>query len=128
MQNIAGLILSMGIKYDAMEWRLFIDSSSRSLKTVLLYNGNSFSSIPSGHSVQMNERNNSMDNLLSAVNYHEHKWLNLWRPYGGWTGPRASRWVHKAFLFFVSLRQLGWRPTLCQTRMAIKTRIKTWLA
>ena len=28
-----------------------------------------------GHSVQMKENHNSMDYLLSAVNYHEHKWL-----------------------------------------------------
>ena len=42
--NIAGLIKSIGLEYDAKEWRLFIDSSSRSLKAVLLHNGNSFSS------------------------------------------------------------------------------------
>ena len=49
--NIAGLIKSMGLDYDATEWILFIGSSSRSLKAVLLHNGNSFSSIPIGHLV-----------------------------------------------------------------------------
>lgn len=73
--NIADLIKSMGLKYDAMEWRLFIDSSNRSLKAVLLNNGNKFSSIPVGHSVEMKETHNSMDRLLSALNYQEHKWL-----------------------------------------------------
>ena len=43
----------MGLKYDAVEWRLFIDSSNKSLKAILLHNGNSFSSILTGHSVQM---------------------------------------------------------------------------
>ena len=43
--NIAGLIKSKGFEYDATEWRLFTDSSSRSLKAVLLHDGNSFSSI-----------------------------------------------------------------------------------
>ena len=58
--NIAGLIKSMGLEYDVTEWRLFIDSSSRSLKAVLLHNGNIFSSISIGHSVQIKESHNSM--------------------------------------------------------------------
>ena len=44
--NIAGLIKLMGFEYDTTEWKLFIDTFNRSLKTVLLPNGNSFSSIP----------------------------------------------------------------------------------
>ena len=32
----------MGLEFDAMKWRLFIDSSSSSLKVVLLHNGNIF--------------------------------------------------------------------------------------
>ena len=64
----------MGLKYDATEWRLFIDSSSRNLK-VVLHNGNCFSSIPIGYSLQMKETHNSMDHFLSAVNYQKHKFL-----------------------------------------------------
>ena len=63
----------MGLEYDAMEWRLFIDSYSRSLKAVLLYNQNNFSSILIEHSVQMKETHNSVDHLLSAIYYQEHK-------------------------------------------------------
>ena len=40
---------------------------------VLLHN--SFSFFPIGHLVQMKETHNSMDHLLSAVYYQEHKWL-----------------------------------------------------
>ena len=40
--NIAGLIKSMGLEYDTLEWSVFIDSSSRSLEAVLLHNGDSF--------------------------------------------------------------------------------------
>ena len=36
--NIADLIELLGLKYDAMEWKLFIDSSNRSLKAVILNN------------------------------------------------------------------------------------------
>ena len=66
---------SMGIDYITTEWRLFIDSSSRRLKAVLLHNGNEYSSIPIGHSVQMKDTHDSMDQLLSALNYHGHGWL-----------------------------------------------------
>ena len=58
-----------------MEWRLFVDSSNRSPKAVLLNNGNKFSSIPVGHSVEMKESHKSMELLLSALNYQEHKWI-----------------------------------------------------
>lgn len=40
--NIAVLIKSMGLEYDATQWRFFIDSFSKNLKAVLLHNGNSF--------------------------------------------------------------------------------------
>ena len=59
----------MGLECDAMECKRFIDISSRSLQLVLLHNGNSLSSIPIMHSVQMRETHNSLDHLLSAVNY-----------------------------------------------------------
>ena len=41
--NTQGLLSEMGLpEYNPDEWRLFIDSSKRSLKCVLLYNGNKF--------------------------------------------------------------------------------------
>jgi hypothetical protein len=49
--NINGLIAAMGLAYDPKEWRFFIDSSSRSLKAVLLFNGNKISSVLVGYSV-----------------------------------------------------------------------------
>ena len=73
--NIADLMKSMGHDYINTKWRLFIDSSSRSRKAVLLHNGNKYSSIPIGHSVQMKETHDSMDQLHSALNYHDHGWL-----------------------------------------------------
>ena len=65
----------MGLDYVATKWKLFIDSSTRSLKAVLFHNGNKYSSIPIGHSVQMKETHDNMDQLLSALNYHDHGWL-----------------------------------------------------
>jgi hypothetical protein len=48
------------IEYEVNEWQLFIDSSIRSLKAVLLHNGNNYTSLPVGHSVHLKE---SYENL-----------------------------------------------------------------
>lgn len=73
-KNIKGLIENLGLRYDSSEWRLFIDSSSKSLKAVLLFNGNKVSSVPVGHSVQMTESYDSMERLLTALKYRDHNW------------------------------------------------------
>ena len=49
--DIQSLFQEIGIAYLALDWRLFIDSSKRSLKAVLLHNGNVYPSIPIAHSV-----------------------------------------------------------------------------
>ena len=53
--DIEGLFQAMGIFCNPCEWRLFIDTSSRSLKAVLLRNTNKCPSIPLAHSVHMKE-------------------------------------------------------------------------
>ncbi len=58
----------MGVKYTASEWRLFIDASKRSLKAVLLNNGNHLSSLPIAHSVIMKETYDNLHVLLDAIN------------------------------------------------------------
>ena len=50
--DIKQLLSELSIpSYNPDEWRLFIDSSKRSLKCVLLHNGNLSWSIPIGHSL-----------------------------------------------------------------------------
>ena len=63
--NIAGLVV--GVKYDAMEWRLFIDSSTRSVKAVLVNIGNMLSSIPIRCSVELDESHHSEECLLCLL-------------------------------------------------------------
>ena len=53
--DIFGAFNEIGIDYNPTDWRLFIDSSVKSLNVVLLHNGNEFLSIPVGHSVHMKE-------------------------------------------------------------------------
>ena len=66
----------MGLsEYNPNEWRLFIDSSKRSLKCVLLHNGNKYGSIPIGHSVSMKEEYEQISVILGKIKYQEHQWL-----------------------------------------------------
>src|SRR6218665_883782 len=48
---VAGLYKVIGISCNPSECLLFIDSSSRSVKAVLLHNGNDYPSLPIAHSV-----------------------------------------------------------------------------
>jgi len=54
--DIPRLMTKFNIQHDASEWRLFIDSSKRSFRAVLLHNGNKYASLPMGHSVHLKER------------------------------------------------------------------------
>ena len=73
--DINGLVLYMGMDYNAAEWRMFVDSSKRSLKAVLLYNGNTVASLPIAHSVTLKETYETLKTLLTSVKYDDHKWL-----------------------------------------------------
>ena len=72
--DINGLLNAMGCEYEPVEWRLFTDSSKRSLKCVLLHNENVFASIPKGHSVQMKKSYDSMKQVFEKLKYSEHNW------------------------------------------------------
>ena len=72
--DIQGLFQEIGIAYSASDWSLFIDSSKRSLKAVLLHNGNVYPSIPIAHSVQMKENRESVKILLELIQYNDHNW------------------------------------------------------
>lgn len=72
--DIQGLFEAIGIKHDPTEWRLFIDSSTKSLKAVLLHNGNVHPSIPVGHSTQMKEDYNNVKQLMEQIKYTTYTW------------------------------------------------------
>lgn len=56
--------------YKAEEWRLFIDSSKRSLKAALLHNSNKYAPI----SVTLKEKYKNIKIVLHKIKYSEHKW------------------------------------------------------
>ena len=71
--NIQGLLSEMGLpEFNPDEWKLFIDSSKRSLKCVLLHNGNKFAYVPIGHSVIVKEHYLNVKMVLQKLRYSEH--------------------------------------------------------
>ncbi|GBN48915.1 hypothetical protein AVEN_150706-1 [Araneus ventricosus] len=65
----------LDLEYEPSEWRLLIDSSETSLKAVLLHNGNSFASLPFGHSAHLAENYNDLSMILEKINYQEYRWM-----------------------------------------------------
>lgn len=60
--------------YKDDEWRLFIDSSTRSLKAVLLHIGNILAPIPIAHSTKLKETYENLEIVLDKIKYSEHQW------------------------------------------------------
>lgn len=60
--------------YKDDEWRLFIDSSTRSHKAVLLHIGNIFGPIPVAHSTKLKETYENLQIVLDKIKYSEHQW------------------------------------------------------
>ena len=74
--DIHYLVLDLYLReYKPEEWRLFIDSSERSLKCVLLHSGKKFGSIPIGHSVTLKEKYENTKLVLNKLKYFKHRWL-----------------------------------------------------
>ena len=70
--DIEELFQTLGAVHIANEWRLFIDSSKRSLKAVLLHNKKP--SIPIAHFAQLEESYESIEYLLNAIRYSGYQW------------------------------------------------------
>ncbi|KAK3796603.1 hypothetical protein RRG08_057851 [Elysia crispata] len=80
-------------RYDPTDWRLFIDSSKRSLKCVLLHIGNIFGALPIGHSVLLKENQTNMEWKSDVMLFLCSDRRSI--PGAGWTGqvtvPYTSR-------------------------------------
>lgn len=72
--DIKKLMEKMEIEYKAEDWRLFIDSSSTSLKAVLLHKTNEKPSIPIAYCTDTKETYEKMDLIVKTVKYEEHGW------------------------------------------------------
>ena len=72
--NISDLFMSLGLPHNPSDWHLFIYSSKRSLKAVLLHNGNKYLSIPIAHTAHLKESYDNMELLLETIKYEEYQW------------------------------------------------------
>ena len=72
--NASGLFYSIGIPCIPSEWRLFIDSSLKSLRAVLLHNGNKYPSLPLAHSVHLKETYENVKTVLNVLKYDQYNW------------------------------------------------------
>jgi hypothetical protein len=71
--DIDGLMQTLSINHNPLDWRLVLDSSQWSLKAVLLHSGNTLPSIPVGHSVHNKEAYENMKILMEAISYDKFK-------------------------------------------------------
>ena len=55
---------------------MFLDSCKRSLKCVLLHNGNVYGAVPVGHSTFLKEQHDDIKIVIDLLKYHDHKWIN----------------------------------------------------
>jgi len=69
-----GLMQTLNINHNPLYWRLFIDLSKLSLKSLLLHIGNTLPSISVGHSMHNNESYENMKILMETINYNVFKW------------------------------------------------------
>lgn len=72
--NIEGLMTELELSYEKDNWRLFIDSSTSSLKAVLLHNGNSLPSVPIAYSTKLSETYNDIKFLFEKIQYSKSEW------------------------------------------------------
>ena len=73
--DIAQLLYILGVpQYQPEDWRLFIDSSKRSLKCVLLHSDNQFASVPLAHSTTLKEKYEAVKYVLEKIRYDQHEW------------------------------------------------------
>ena len=66
--DIDGLMQTLNINHNPLDWRLFTDSSKLSLKAVLLHNGNTLPSIAVGHSMHYKGSYENINILRDATN------------------------------------------------------------
>jgi hypothetical protein len=80
--NIPDLVHRLGpSEYDPSAWRLFIDTSNRSLQCVFLHNGNIFGSVPIAHSVLRKESYENLKTIGSSTGNTIGKFVAISKSY-----------------------------------------------
>ena len=69
--DITELFEKLEILYDKTNWRLFIDASKDSIKSVLLHNGNTLHSVPIADSTTMKKSYENLKAILTSMQYDD---------------------------------------------------------
>ncbi|KAK2578077.1 hypothetical protein KPH14_001025 [Odynerus spinipes] len=72
--DVQSLFTQLGFLHKPKDWRLFIDSSKKSLKAVLLHNGNEYPSVPVAYGSKLKESYELFEVMLNKINYYRYKW------------------------------------------------------
>ena len=72
--NICAVMDVLDHEHKTTEWRLLIDSSKTSLKSVLLHNGNRFPSVSVAYATNMKETYENLKILLENIQYDKCCW------------------------------------------------------
>jgi len=72
--DIHRLFTAMNIDYITKDWVLFLDSSTTSMKALLMHIEKKYPSIPIGYGVKMKENYDNIKLLLDSIDYKTHKW------------------------------------------------------
>ena len=72
--DITELFEQLEILYDKTNWRLFIDISEDSIKSVLLHNGNTLPSVPIAYSTTMKKSYENLKAILTSMQYDDLNW------------------------------------------------------
>lgn len=72
--DVDELFSTIGHPHIPNDWRLFIDSSTESLKGVLLHNGNLYPSVPIVYGKSAKEDYNTIKLILALIRYEAYDW------------------------------------------------------
>ena len=72
--DIAELFEQLEIPYDSTNGRRFLDAFKKSIKSVLLHNGNTLQSVPIAYSATMKESYENLKTILTRIQFNVHKW------------------------------------------------------
>ena len=71
-----GFLLKLGVnEYKPEEWKLIIDISKGSFKSVLVHNSNRYAPIPIVHSTSLKENHDAIKTILQHIKYEHHQWV-----------------------------------------------------
>ena len=72
--DITELFEQLEILYDKTNWRLFIDTSKDSIKSVLVHNGNTLPSVPIAYTTTMKKSYENLKAILTNLQHDDLNW------------------------------------------------------